>query len=155
MHLQHLEQYREIFTCSVSEPVVCHASSQFIKQYVFSKSPCALPAHCKVKCVNMPLRLLKQDLMEIVTDPGPTIRSILGSKEKRGWQSILMEFFTESYFQGRFVRSEIANSESRILALSSHSVRRPSATIVTSYPYLIFVIFSPWPLFLAKILSTQ
>ena len=62
---------------------------------------------CKVKCVNMPLRLLKQDLMEIVTDSGPTIKSILGSMEKCGWESNLVDVFHGEYVQGRFVNSKI------------------------------------------------
>ena len=45
--------------------------------------------------MNMPLRLLKQDLMEIVTDSGPTIKSILGSMEgvdgNQTWWTFFME----------------------------------------------------------------
>ena len=62
---------------------------------------------CKVKCVNMPLRLLKQDLMEIVTDSGPTIKSILGSMEKCGWKSNLVDVFHGEYVQGRFFNPKI------------------------------------------------
>ena len=59
--------------------------------------------------MNMPLRLLKQDLMEIVTDSGPTIRSIIhhGIKRKEGTAIHLDGFFTESYFQGTFVKTKI------------------------------------------------
>ena len=68
-----------------------------------------LPRALQGKCVNMPPRLLKQDLMEIVTDSGPTIRSIIhhGIKRKEGTAIHLDGFFTESYFQGTFVKTKI------------------------------------------------
>ena len=70
---------------------------------------------CKVKCVNMPLRLLKQDLMKIVTDSGPRTRSILGSKQKSGSRSILVEFFTEGDFQR--TQSTIQNSKYLLMCM--------------------------------------